>query len=466
MVSSPFCFKVSIIANGEITMMQRWTVTGILMLVALLIAGCESATPMPPTKLPNPGSLGIVLRPTKTATLPTPTDTALPVIIYPTTPPTSTPAPTPTPIPPVAAATISPQFWLDAGLSPDTIIASMTGSMYTPIGAIGTAHIDGTHFRALTNDRYNWRPVLSPDRQRIAYQSFPHPAAPTDQAFASWPSVFSEIWVTTVDGQQTWQLTDGKARRDQLVWSPDSQRIAFVEGPNSLLVEIEVNSQTRHELVSGTVRLRYRPNGQGIGYVTTDGGLLWYQNGVTHTIVATSTLAPNTSVHDFDWLSDGQHVVYTLMDKTHQKSPGWPFGIEYSAWVTPIDRFASTKIADDVHDLYVAPNGRYIAALRGSGYGDVCVIDWHQVFLLLAPDLKSTQLLSPENRAVLPLEEQGAAIFTDMDRVSWINDHVAKVTTFTCTEINNGEDHRVKTHTYLVDLNKQVMVEVGSENPW
>jgi len=344
-------------------------------------------------------------------------------------------------------------------------MTSLTGSMFTPIGAIGTVHVDGTHFQALTRDIYNWLPVLSPDRQRIAYQSFPHPATPSDEAFAAWPSVFSEIWVTAVDGRQTWQLTDSKARRDQLVWSPDSQRVAFVEGPNSLLIEIEVSSQARHELTAGAIRPRYRPDGTGIGYVTTDGGLSWYQAGVTHTIVSTSTLPWGISVHDFDWLPDGQHVVYTLADKFHQEHPYVPLDIaEYSVWVTSIDQFAPTKIADDVHDLEVAPGGRYVAALEGSGYGDVCVIDWHQVFLLLAPDLKSAQPVSAENRAALPPEEQHTAVFTDLDRVSWINDRVARVTIFTCTDTNEGAGYRVKTRMYLIDLVKQVMVEVGSGN--
>ncbi len=419
--------------------MRCWMTNGTLLFIALMVVGCGTATP---TKPPNQGSVGIVLRPTKTAAITlTPSATAS----------TRTPAPTRTPIPLVTVATLSPQFWLDAGVSPDTILASVTGSMFTPIGQIGTARVDGAVFQPLTTDKYNWLPVLSPDRQRIAYQSFPHSATPSAQVFASWPSVFSEVWVTTVDGQEKWQLTDGNARRNQLVWSPDSQRIAFVEGPHSLLVEIEVNSQTRHELVPGTVRPRYRPNGQGIGYVTTDGGLSWYQDGVVHTIVATSTLAQNTSVHDFDWLPDGQHVIYTLMDKSQQEHPGVPFGIEYSVWVTPIDQIAPTKIADDVHDLEVAPSGRYISALRGTGYGDVCVIDWHQVFLLLTPDLKSAQLISAENWAALPPEEQHN-VFTDLYRVSWINDHVAKVTIFTCKEANESAGHKVTTRIYLVHL--------------
>jgi dipeptidyl aminopeptidase/acylaminoacyl peptidase len=434
-------------------LMRSWMLLSLLLLV---LSACQTESPVSPTKLPNAGSVGIVLRPTKTTTI-TLTSSAIAS--------TRTPASTPTPIPPVAVTTLSPQFWLDAGVSPDTILASMTGNMFEPIGQIGTARVDGTTFQPLTTDKYNWLPLLSPDRQRIVYQSLPHSATPSAEALSSWRNSPSEVWVTTVDGQEKWQLTDSKARRDQLVWSPDSQRVAFVEGPNSLLVESEVNNQARHEATSGAVRPRYRPDGRGIGYMTTDGGLSWYEDGVTHTIVPTSTLLPNTSIHDFDWLPDGQHVVYTLMDKSHQEHPGVPFGIEYSVWVTPIDQVAPTKIADDVHDLEVAPSGRYISALRGTGYGDVCVIDWHPVFLLLAPDLKSAQLISAENRAALPPEEQHN-VFTDLYRVSWINDHVAKVTIFTCVDINNGEDHRVKTHTYLVDLNKQAMVEVGSENPW
>lgn len=434
-------------------MMRRWITNGICLFILLAVAGCATATP---TKQPNPGSVGIVLRSTKTPTItPTPSPTAS----------LQTPAPTRTPIPPVAVATLSPQFWIDTGVSPDAILASMTGNMFEPIGQIGTARVDGTAFRPLTADKYNWLPLLSPDRQRIVYQSLPHSATLSAKALSSWRHSPSEIWVTTVDGQQTWQLAESDAKREGLVWSPDSQRLAFVEGTTSLLVEIEVNAQTRHELVTGAIRPRYRPDGKGIGYVTKAGGLAYYQDGVLHTLIETATLASNTSVHDFDWLPDGQHVVYTLMDKSQQKHPGVPFGIEYSVWVTPIDQVAPTKIADDVHDLEVAPSGRYISALRGTGYGDVCVIDWHPVFLLLAPDLKSTQLVSAENRTALPPEEQHN-VFTDLYRVSWLNDHVAKVTIFTCKEVNAGASHKVTARIYLVDLTQQIMVEVGTENPW
>jgi hypothetical protein len=436
------------IDRGE--MMRRWI---LLAGVMMILSACQSDVPVLPTKLPNPGSVGIVLHPTKTATI---TPSAVPS--------TRTPAPTPTRIPPIAVATLLPQFWLDAGVSPDTPLASMTGSMFNPIGQIGTARVDGTAFQPLTVDQYNWMPLLSPDQQRIAYQSFPHSATPSAQGRASWPNVPSEIWVANIDGQQTWQLTEGDAKRKDLVWSPDSQRVAFVDGSNSL-VEIEVDNKTRHEIVAGASKPRYQPKGKGIGYITIDGGLAWYQDSVVHTIVATSTLPFSTTVHDFDWLPDGQHVIFTLMDKSQQKHPGVPFGIEYSVWVTSIDQFTPTKLADGIHDLEVAPNSSYIAALRGSGYGDVCVINWHPVFLLLSPDLKSMQVMSAENRAALPPEEQHN-VFTDLYRTSWISDHVAKVTIFTCKEANEGAGYKVTTRTYIVDLAKQVMVEVGSENQW
>ena len=360
-------------------------------------------------------------------------------------------------------ATLSPEFWTTNGISPEDLVAVHIAGAYSWRGDIATQHLDSTALEQLTTYGFNSLPVISPDRKRIAYRSIPRSFIATPESSWHDTGMIFNIKVISTDGNQVWQLTDNEQRRSMPIWSPDSQRVAFIEGPQSMLVEVTVDSQVRREIAQGAKDPRYRPDGTGIGYLTSDGGLAWNEGDVVHTLVATSTLPIYTTVHDFDWLPDGQHVVYTLADTTHQKDAFVPFGIEYNVWLTPVEHFAPAKIADDVHDLSVSPDGRSIAALRGTGYGDVCVIDWHQVFLLLAPDLKSTRLISAENLAALAPEER-YSVFTDLHDLVWVNDHIAKTTIYTCVDTQDG-GHHVKTRTYLVDLARQVMVQVGVESP-
>jgi Tol biopolymer transport system component len=328
--------------------------------------------------------------------------------------------------------------------------------MYLPMGKLATERMDGTHLKEITTSQYNWLPIPSPDGKYIAYQSLAHSINPSNYVHTHMPS---DIWISTMDGKQIWQITDSKMNRDQVVWSPDSQHVAFIEALSSTLVEVDINSKTRHEIVQGASQPRYRPTSTGIAYLSADDGLMWIEtNGLTHTLVSTSTLPPLNTIHDFDWLPDGQHVVYTLADKTHQQNSEVPFGIAYDALITSIDRYAPIKIADGIHNLSVSPDGRYISGLTGTGYGDVCVIDWHLAFLLLSPDLMSARMVSAENLAAFPLEEQ-RSIFTDLYDTTWISDHVARTTLYTC--VSDQANYRVTARTYLIDLANKVMVQVG-----
>ena len=305
--------------------------------------------------------------------------------------------------------------------------------------------VDGTHLKQLITYGYNSDLVLSPDRKRIAYRSVPKSitalANPGDKLQAG----HYNIWVITVDGEKAWQLTNGELSRGVPVWSPDSRKVAFTEGPNSMLVEIEVDTQSRREIIPAAPR--YQPNGNGIGYIMDGGGLVWVDTiGGIHTLVPTATLPMSTTVHDFDWMPDGQHVIYSLADVSGRQR--W---IEHSVWVVQSDGANPLKLAGrepfgyGPHDVQVSPNGR-VTSVIGSSYGDVCGAGSHAAFLLLTPDLKSAQLVTSRDFKGRP---ERATDFYPISGVTWVSSRLALARfAVTCPE-DEGDISGVG--TYLMD---------------
>ena len=157
MFSSPLWFELtchgSHIDPWGAMMMRRWIVTNVLLLVAVIIAGCGTAIPtMPPTKARNAGNAAIALRPTQTVTL-----ASTPSIVATTSVPRPSPIPTSTPTP---LPTIAPEFWVAVGVAPDTLIALQTSTSSQELGDIAVMSVDGTHYQQLTNYGYNRDPRL------------------------------------------------------------------------------------------------------------------------------------------------------------------------------------------------------------------------------------------------------------------------------------------------------------------
>lgn len=371
--------------------MRHW-IPSILLLMVL--AACQSSTPVAPTasvpstKQPNPGSVGIVLRPTKTATV-TLTPSA--------TRPTSTPRPSPTltqtpgPLP-----TLAPEFWSTIGAAPNTLVALRTGGPAHALGDIAVMSIDGTYYRQLTTDGLNRDPRLSPDRQRIAYH-----AVSADKAPYYDPSYNEDLKegkynlrVIAVDGARVWNLTNGEQLRGIPDWSSDSRKVLFSEGAAHALIEIEVDTQARREIARGAYSPRYRPGG-GVGYISEGGGLAWIDEALTiHTLVATETLPSKTTVGSFVWLPDGQHVVYSLLDKHGDVR----FTDKSSLWIIDSNGEVPTQLIElggFRYDELLPSTDAHFVAIRGHGFGDGCVPSSTAKFLVLAPDLKSVQILQP-----------------------------------------------------------------------
>ena len=387
--------------------MRRWMFTGIVLFAAFVVAGCQTtaATPSPtpsPTQRFYPS---FVQRQMDTAT------------------PTRTPRPSPTvtPIPP-PLPTIAPEFWATVGAAPDTLIALQTGLPANAVGDIAVMSIDGTHYQQLTTYGYNRDPRLSPDRQRIAYLSVPASIVSSPDRNKRLKEGNFNVWVISVDGAQTWKLTDSELPRSVPDWSADSRKVLFSEGLNGALIEIEVDAQARREITRGAYSPRYRPGG-GVGYITQAGGLAWTDESQTvHILVAGATLQDKTRVSDFVWLSDGQHVIYTLLDERGDDM--YPY--KSSVWIIGIDELHPTQLKTPSRlvydDLRPSTDARFVM-VRAHGYGDACAPSPYAEFLALASDRESAQSFPVVFFAGLQSDPMGY-LFPISD-LAWISDQWA-----------------------------------------
>ena len=332
----------------------------------------------------------------------------------------------------VAAQATPSEFWANAGVSPDTLVAVQTRPDSAPLqfGDVATMRADGTQLVQLTAYRYNADPVLSPDGERIAYRSVPATITSLSDPGERLYEGRYNIWVITSDYSQAWQLTSSEF----LSGRPTVKRWPLARGRTVSWWKSRWTQVSGVRSSRGLFSPRYRPDGEGIGYVGADGGLAWIDvAGAAHTVVAAATLPAHTSVKDFDWLPDGEHVVYTLADETARRDDT-TIGIDYSVWIAPADGANPLKLADDARDVKVSPDGRTIATLQGSAWYDACFVDQGLVFLLLGADLASAQRIgidsfegypqSGADQSFYPLSEAGLIAPAN---VTWLSERLALV---------------------------------------
>ncbi len=86
---------------------------------------------------------------------------------------------------------------------------------------------------------------------------------------------------------------------------------------------------------------------------------------------------PNvTRIAGFDWMPQGHYLVYSIMIPAPQGAP--PFQT-YVLSIVHVDTGTYYEIGADneyMHHPKVSPDGRYIAVIQGTGYGDACGVGW------------------------------------------------------------------------------------------
>lgn len=295
---------------------------------------------------------------------------------------TPTPRPGPSQTTPATANPVTPTSPPISAIPPASLIAFET-QFEQSFSDIAVIHADGTGYAQLTTYGYNSDPVLSPEDQFIAYRSIPASITALSDPGSRLYEGHYNIWVIAVDGVQAWKLTDSELPRGVPAWSPAGDKVIFSEGAEGRIVEVEFATQAQREwLAQGGFAPRYKPDGNGIGYLSAEGNLIWLDaDGVSHLVVDAQALSPTTRVNDFAWMPDGQAVVFSLADDSERIGES-TLGIFYSLWLLPMGGSA-TLLAENVHDPWPSPDGQVLAVQLGSGYGDACGVDLRQAFLYL-----------------------------------------------------------------------------------
>lgn len=180
--------------------------------------------------------------------------------------------------------------------------------------------------------RQGEEPTLSPDRTRVAFESY------RDGNY--------EIYVMGADGSAPTNITQHDARDSSPAWSPDGSSIAFVSGRDGPLAIFAI------ELASGDVRRisnndlsvsrpSWSPDGAWIAYIEVQGEFshVWV-------MAADGNEARQLTFGNFwewtpTWSPDGTHIaVGRLVDMETR----------YDIYMVPLDGGAEERVTDDPYD--------------------------------------------------------------------------------------------------------------------
>jgi hypothetical protein len=124
-------------------------------------------------------------------------------------------------------------------------------------------------------------------------------------------------------------------------------------------------------------------------------------------------IARTGEIGELAWFPDGQHVVYSDIDRSQIISG--TFGIRSTLWVANVDSGEKYPISDPEEVLRapaVAPDGRTIAVQTGSGWVDACLIDLGLAFIILDSNLQRLGMVLAHDFTGVAQSEDGGPFAT------------------------------------------------------
>ena len=112
------------------------------------------------------------------------------------------------------------------------------------------------------------------------------------------------------------------------------------------------------------------------------------------------------------WFADSKHFLFVDRDRSGQQQ-GTSIGIRDDLWIVDVPSgdhrllYKSETSFDGIEGPIASPDGKYIASLEGSGYGDACGIDTHLLFLQLNSDFIATNVINQHDFSGLPMFNEG-----------------------------------------------------------
>ena len=209
-----------------------------------------------------------------------------------------------------------------------------------------------------------------------------------------------ELWLSR---EEPWNFaTYGTAGALQGVSIHDFE-IGLPSGTYQLIISIDdVVQPIGRTLVTGTesflefevlpVDEALSPDGQWKASV------LYNQLVVTDSAGDSITLFTGLEITALAWLPDSRHLLFVDRDRSNQQSiPGK--GLQDDLRIADVVSresslvYASESRLSDMGGLMVSPDGRRVAMIEGSGYGDACFLDSKVLFIEFAADYLSMRSL-------------------------------------------------------------------------
>lgn len=262
------------------------------------------------------GQIIPALYPSRTATVPMPTNTLFPISVIPTeTPlhqitasPTITPSPLPTITPtpsPSPTITLTPPPTPLGGASQIAFASTRSGAV-----EIWLLNIDGTGLKQVTNiPEGACQPKWSPDGMRILFIS------PCIRNLTKYPG--ASLFIINADGTNLTPLPGVPGGDYDPSWSPDGSQIAFTslrkDGVPGIFI-MSLKDYSVKSLVEDETRAIYQPawspNGKEIAYVNSD-NRIWVMdvNGENRRVLTVGS--GDFISNDPSWSPDGSVVIYT-----------------------------------------------------------------------------------------------------------------------------------------------------------
>jgi Tol biopolymer transport system component len=178
----------------------------------------------------------------------------------------------------------------------------------------------------------------------------------------------------------------------------------------------------------------------------------------------TRTILTVDEISSLAWYPDGTHIVYSIRDRSNQNPFYGRVGFYDELWIVDLSNGQSYPLIDqmgqksgkNLHDLYISPDGQFMAAIEGNGWADACYV---------ASNLWVKQLAFRDDRLIevysyyilsfdLPAASETGGIYIERI-IGWDFPTLLKVALkWTCTQENLDG-------FYLLDLSTLTAEKIG-----
>jgi len=95
-----------------------------------------------------------------------------------------------------------------------------------------------------------------------------------------------------------------------------------------------------------------------------------------------STLLSVEEISSLAWYPDGKRILFSVRDRSGKQAMSDPSGFVDQLWVINLEMDEPYPFQDQfgqvtgkgLHHPYISPDGLYVAAIEGSGWGDACYV--------------------------------------------------------------------------------------------